>query len=154
MEPGEDEAAKPVADEKWMLTRCEAHLRLGRCAHTLHAPALCGHDLLDRGGRVDRDGHDPRRLPHRERDERGEEMHVVDHTSTVIDYEDLLAARVDDHAQRRAERRHEYRELALLLLELFERARSDVLRYDAVHRDGLNAQCVEKLRQELRGGAV
>src|SRR5204862_6916356 len=49
---------------------------------------------------------------------------------------------------------NEDRELPLLLLELFERARSDVLRDDSVHGNGLDPERVQELRKELGGCAV
>src|SRR5207302_409354 len=61
---------------------------------------------------------------------------------------------VDDHAERRCQRGDERRELPLLLLELLERARTDVLGDDAVHGHRLDADHVQELRKELRGRAV
>ena len=154
MEAREDEAADAVPHQEGVLARGEAHLRLRRRPHALHAPALVGHDLLDRRRRVHRHRHDPGRMPHRERHERREEVHVVHDAAAIIDDEHLLATGVDDHAERRPERRHQDRELALLLLKFLERAGSDVLGHHAVHRDDLDAERIEQLREELRDRAV
>src|SRR5437762_1331882 len=81
-------------------------------------------------------------------------MHVADHAPAIVDDEDLLAAGVDDHPERRSQRGDEHRELPLLLLELLERARTDVLGDDPVHGHRLDADHVQELRKELRGRAV
>src|SRR6266511_1105567 len=81
-------------------------------------------------------------------------MHVVGDPSLVVHHEDLLAAGVDDHAERRPERRHDRGELSFLVLELVERARAHVLGHHPVDRDELDAERVQQLRQELRGRPV
>ena len=122
MEAREDEPAHAVADEERVFAGCEAHLRFGRRPHALHAPAVRRHDVFDRGGRVDRHRDHPRRQPDRERDERGQEMHIARYPPAIVYHEDFLATRVDDHAERGSERRDQHRQLTQLLLELFERS--------------------------------
>src|SRR5439155_3114165 len=46
VEPREDESAEAVADEKGVLARREAHLRLGRRPDPLHTTAVRHDDLL------------------------------------------------------------------------------------------------------------
>jgi len=53
-----------------------------------------------------------------------------------------------------AQRGHEHGELPLLLLELLERAGSDVLGDDPVHGDDVDVEGVEQLREELGRRAV
>ena len=123
-----------------MLAHRDVHLRAGGRTHSLDPPARIRDQLLEPGGREDRDRDDTRRDPGRQPREGREEVHVSGDASAVVDEERLLAAGVDDHAGRRRERRHDGRQLALLRLELLERARADVLRDDPVDRDELDPQ--------------
>ena len=137
-----------------MLARGQAHLGLGGRAHALDPTAARRDDALDRGRRVDRHRDDAGTRPHRQRGERGEEVHVVHDASAIVDDEDLLAAGIDDHPERCPEGRHEHGELAQLVLELLERTRADVLGHDAVDRHDVDLERVEELRQVLGRGAV
>src|SRR2546430_1107632 len=137
-----------------MLAGREAHLRLGRRSDALHAAAVGEDDLLDRGWRINGHGHCARGLTHGQRYERGQEKHVIDHAPAIVHDEDLLAARIDDHAKRCSQRGDQHRELPLLLLELLERTRPDVLGYHTVDRDRLDSEHVQKLREELCGRTV